>query len=47
MIRVLVKKIEKGSTNFAELEKYIHANGEAKRFSGKQELYEVLINKYV
>lgn len=41
------EKIEKGNTNFGELEKYIMANGEAKRFSGKQELYEVLINKYV
>ncbi len=35
------------TTSFAELESYIHKNGEAKRTSGKQELYEVLINKYV
>jgi xylose isomerase len=41
------KKIEEGTTSFAELESYIHKNGEAKRISGKQELYEVLINKYV
>ena len=39
-------KIEAGQTSFKELEAYIHANGEAKRFSGQQELYEVLLNRY-
>jgi xylose isomerase len=40
------EKIEKRTTSFKELEDYIHKNGEAKRFSGQQELYEVLLNKY-
>jgi xylose isomerase len=51
------KKIEDGAydsgngkkvkTSFADLEAYIHKHGEASRVSGKQELYEVLINSYV
>lgn len=40
-------KIEAGTTSFKELEEYVHKAGEVKRVSGKQELYEVLINKYV
>lgn len=40
------QKIEAGQTSFKDLEEYIHKNGEAKRFSGQQELYEVLLNKY-
>ena len=35
------QKIEAGQTSFKDLEDYIHKNGEAKRFSGQQELYEV------
>ena len=40
-------KIENGTTSFKELDEYAHKNGEVKRISGQQELYEVLINKYV
>jgi xylose isomerase len=38
-----VQEIEKGATSFAKLEEYILKNGEAKRFSGKQEAYEQLV----
>jgi len=39
-------KIESGSTNFKELEKWALAAGEPKQISGKQEKYEMLLNQY-
>lgn len=39
-------KIETGSVSFKDLEEYVHKAGEPKRISGKQELWEVLINRY-
>jgi len=39
-------KIEAGSVSFKDLEEYVHKAGEPKRISGKQELWEVLINRY-
>jgi xylose isomerase len=40
-------KIEAGSVSFKDLEDFVHKNGEVKRTSGKQELYEVMLNRYV
>lgn len=40
------EKIEKGTASFKELEEFVHKHGESKRFSGKQELYEVVLNRY-
>jgi xylose isomerase len=39
-------KIHSGKASFKDCEAFINKAGEAKRFSGQQELYEVLINKY-
>jgi hypothetical protein len=36
-----------GRTSYAELERYVLDNGEAKRTSGKQEKFEALFNDYV
>jgi xylose isomerase len=41
------RKIEKGQTNFKELEAYVLKHGEPKRASGKQELLENIINQYL
>ena len=40
------KQIEDRKVSMKDCEEWIHKNGEAKRFSGQQELYEVLLNKY-
>lgn len=37
---------QNGSSSFKELEEYVMKHGEAKRFSGKQEKYEMLLNQY-
>jgi xylose isomerase len=39
-------KIEAGATSFEELEKWVMEQGEPKPISGKQEKYEVLLNRY-
>jgi xylose isomerase len=39
-------KIEAGTTNFEELEKWVLEQGEPQRISGKQEKYEILLNQY-
>jgi xylose isomerase len=39
-------KIEAGTTNFEELEKWVLDAGEPQRISGKQEKYEILLNQY-
>lgn len=39
-------KIEAGTTNFEELEKWVLDAGEPKPTSGKQEKYEILLNQY-
>jgi xylose isomerase len=42
------RKIENGTTNFSELEAYIHDKGEAAaNSSGRQEMLENLINRYI
>jgi len=41
------RKIERGQTNFKELEAYVLKHGEPKRASGKQELLENIINQYL
>ena len=40
-------KIEAGTTDFEELEKWALENGEPPVISGKQEKYEMLLNSYV
>ncbi len=39
-------KIEAGTTNFKELEKWVLEAGEPKQLSGQQEKYEMLLNEY-
>ena len=39
-------KIESGTTNFKELEKWVMEAGEPKKISGQQEKYEMLLNQY-
>lgn len=41
------KKIDSGTTDFEELEKYALENGEPQAASGRQEHYESLLNRYV
>jgi xylose isomerase len=41
------QKIEQGTTNFKELEKHALKNGEPKRYSGRQELLENIVNQYM
>lgn len=40
-------KIEKGKTSLKELEAYVLKNGEPRRFSGKQEMLENILNQYL
>jgi xylose isomerase len=40
-------KIERGTTNFRELEAYVLKRGEPKRISGKQEMLENVLNRYL
>ena len=40
-------KIEQGKTNFKELERYALKKGEPKRYSGRQELLENVVNQYM
>jgi xylose isomerase len=42
----LGKKFEEGKATLEELYEYAKANGEVKAESGKQELYETLLNLY-
>ena len=41
------RKIEKGKTDFEQLQKYATKNGEPKLQSGRQELLENLLNEYI
>eukprot|EP01119_Soliformovum_irregulare_P001129 TRINITY_DN10838_c0_g1_i1.p1 TRINITY_DN10838_c0_g1~~TRINITY_DN10838_c0_g1_i1.p1 ORF type:complete len:441 (-),score=130.01 TRINITY_DN10838_c0_g1_i1:31-1167(-) len=41
------KKIEEGTTDFEELEKWVHQKGSPTQISGKQEKFEVLLNDYM
>ncbi len=40
-------RIESGKATLAELEAYVHKHGEPKRFSGRQELLENVLNQYL
>jgi xylose isomerase len=40
-------RFEKGEMNLEELSALAKANGEPKQISGKQELYESIINQYI
>jgi xylose isomerase len=40
-------KIESGKTSFKELEAHVLKAGEPKQISGKQEAFEMLLNRYV
>ena len=42
----LGKLIEEGKASFADCEKFIKENGEAKQVSGKQEKFEQVFNNY-
>ena len=41
------KKIMKGTTSFAELERYVLKNGEPAKVSGREEMLENIINSYI
>ncbi len=41
------RKVMRGETNFRELERYIHKNGEPPKISGREEMLENLINSYL
>ena len=41
------KKLEEGSLSLEDCEKYVKENGEAKQQSGQQELYEMVLNRFV
>jgi len=41
------KKFEEGKLTFEEVYAYAKANGEPKQISGKQELYEAIVNMYI
>jgi xylose isomerase len=41
------KEIVEGKVGFKELEKFILENGEVKNVSGRQEMLEALLNKYI
>lgn len=41
------KKVEEGTATLEDCEKYIQENGEPEQRSGKQELYEMILNRYV
>ena len=43
----LGQQIERGRTNFRELEKYVLKHGEPRQISGKQEMLENLLNDYL
>ena len=45
--RGIGKKIISGKTSFAELERYVHKNGEPEKRSGREEMLENLINSYI
>ena len=41
------KEFEEGRLSLEDLVAYAKAHGEPKQISGKQELYEMLINQYI
>jgi xylose isomerase len=41
------KNIEEGSLSLEDCEEYIKKNGEPQQRSGKQELYEMILNRYI
>ena len=43
----LGKKIEDGTLTLEECEAFIIENGDPKQISGKQELYEMVLNRYM
>lgn len=43
----LAKKVKEGKSSLEELEKYAKEKGEPKHISGKQELYENILNNYL
>ena len=45
--RGIGKKIISGKTSFAELERYVHKNGEPEKRSGREEMLENIINSYI
>ena len=47
MFKGIGRKIEKGKTDFEQLQKYATKNGEPKLQSGRQELLENLLNEYI
>ena len=45
--RGIGKKIMAGKATFAELERYVHQNGEPEKKSGREEMLENIINSYI
>ncbi len=45
--RGIGKKIMSGKATFAELERYVHQNGEPEKTSGREEMLENIINSYI
>ena len=45
--RGIGKKIMSGKATFAELERYVHQNGEPEKMSGREEKLENIINSYI
>ena len=41
------KEFEEGKLSFEDVYAYAKANGEPKQISGKQELYEAIVNMYI
>jgi xylose isomerase len=41
------QKVEKGTTTLEDCEEYIKEHGEPEQRSGKQELYEMVLNRFV
>jgi xylose isomerase len=41
------KEFEEGKLTFEDVYTYAKANGEPKQISGKQELYEAIVNMYI
>ncbi|HLK96741.1 MAG TPA: hypothetical protein VK364_03140, partial [Hymenobacter sp.] len=40
-------RFEKGELTLDDLRQYAMTNGEPKQLSGKQELYEMIVNQYI
>ena len=43
----LAKKVKEGNANLEDFIQFVQQNGECKRESGKQELFENILNNYL